>query len=170
METRFYTVNDDYIDYLYSFDSRVQKHHNDGYPKPYVGVIITLSSGHNYFVPLSSPKDKHKTMKESVTFMKVMDGTELLAVINIINMVPVPDSEFKLMEFEDYTIKHQDLLNKEYREVKRLFNRLLKNANNLYRLVTLYPEDNKVYRNLSCDFKLLEEKCDEFIRIKRQAN
>lgn len=42
-------------------------------------------NGFDYFAPLSSFKDKHKTMKESVDFLKVKD----YAVINLNNMFPV---------------------------------------------------------------------------------
>ncbi len=39
-----------------------------------------------YFAPLSSYKDKHKKMLETVDFIKIKD----YAVINLNNMIPVP--------------------------------------------------------------------------------
>ena len=51
-----------------------------------IGVILTVNSM-DYFAPLSSFKDKHSRMRESVDFIKVKRYT----VININNMFPVPD-------------------------------------------------------------------------------
>ncbi|MNV60516.1 hypothetical protein D3C71_1529820 [compost metagenome] len=169
MDVKFYTVTDAYIDYLHSFDKRVQKHKDDGYPKPYVGIIMSMG-GFNYFVPLSSPKSKHATMKENITFIKILDGQDLKAVINVNNMVPVPDSEYELLKFEDYKQEHQDLLNKEYNEVKRIATKIIRNATNLYRMVTVQPDENSGYVKLCCDFKMLEQKSQEYKQPQKQAN
>lgn len=40
-----------------------------------------------YFAPLSSFKPKHKWLSETVDFIKIGD----MAVININNMIPVPE-------------------------------------------------------------------------------
>lgn len=42
-----------------------------------------------YFTPLSSPKEKHKTMKTTIDFMKIDSGK--LGAINFNNMLPVTE-------------------------------------------------------------------------------
>ena len=57
--------------------------------RKYIGVLFSINNI-NYFVNLSSYKPyKHDKMNESVDFIKI--GT--YAVINLNNMIPVPNSE-----------------------------------------------------------------------------
>ena len=60
---KIYFVNDDYIDYLRKFDTKVA--YNKGRNRPYIGVVFTYKN-FLYFSPLSSPKPKHLIMKENM--------------------------------------------------------------------------------------------------------
>ena len=56
----FYTVNPDYLEYLNQTDSEV--YYNTSYRnsiKLFVGIIVGIES-YNYFIPISSAKEKHK--------------------------------------------------------------------------------------------------------------
>lgn len=61
-ELKLYNVNSSYVDQHY----RVEKHHGK-HNKPYLGIILKINNIH-YFIPLSSPKSKHKHMYESLTY------------------------------------------------------------------------------------------------------
>ena len=59
----FYTVNPDYLEYLNQIDSEV--YYNPSYRnsiKPFVGIIVGIEN-YNYFIPISSAKEKHKRWK-----------------------------------------------------------------------------------------------------------
>ena len=56
-----------------------------------------------YFIPLSSPKPKYKTIHNNRHIMKIDDGR--LGVINIGNIVPVPIKARMLFEDNNYKIK-----------------------------------------------------------------
>ena len=56
-------VDTNYIKYLKQFDSNVQDNSNQKKNKPYLGVLLE-KNGEKYFVPLSSPKEKHKKFLE----------------------------------------------------------------------------------------------------------
>ena len=59
----FYTVNPDYLEYLNQTDSEV--YYNTSYRnsiKLFVGIIVGIES-YNYFIPISSAKEKHKRWK-----------------------------------------------------------------------------------------------------------
>ena len=59
----FYTVNSDYLEYLNKVDSEV--YYNPSYRnsiKPFVGIIVGIEN-YNYFIPISSAKEKHKKWK-----------------------------------------------------------------------------------------------------------
>ena len=49
-----------------------------------------------YFVPLSSYKPKHEKMKNGLDFLKVGN----YAVINLNNMFPVPDGEYRYVDIQ----------------------------------------------------------------------
>ena len=82
----FYEVTDDYIEYLKLYDRKVtsSKIQDRNHSRKYIGILLTINE-HQYLAPLSSYKEKHNLMKESVDFLKVKD----YAVINLNNMIPV---------------------------------------------------------------------------------
>ena len=55
----FYTVSDEYVDYLLKIESHVMqnKPQERTYHRKYVGILTEIN-GFKYFVPMSSPKDK----------------------------------------------------------------------------------------------------------------
>ena len=84
---RFYHIKDDYIEYLKAFDSSVSDNKRE--TRPYVGVLINID-GVDYYAPLTSPKPKHLTMKNSIDFRKIDGGR--LGAINLNNMIHVASS------------------------------------------------------------------------------
>jgi protein AbiQ len=61
--------------------------------KLHVGILLTIGDFH-YYVPISSAKPKHQKMSNSLDFHKLQDESTgyLYAVLNINNMIPVPDN------------------------------------------------------------------------------
>lgn len=60
-EIRFYTVDYNYLKYLYSIDSEVQfsnEYNSSKHPKPFLGILIFINDI-KYSIPLSSAKPKH---------------------------------------------------------------------------------------------------------------
>ena len=73
MELRFCEINDKYIKYLNSIDSRVPLPKKDDqlHNRKYIGILFTINTI-NYFVNLSSYKpEKHDDMNESIDFLKI---------------------------------------------------------------------------------------------------
>ncbi|MCI6921558.1 MAG: type III toxin-antitoxin system ToxN/AbiQ family toxin [Lachnospiraceae bacterium] len=85
---RINEVRNEYIEYLSSYQKHISTQTDENFKRKYIGIVLEVS-GIKYFAPLSSFKDKHKKMKESVDFIKIKD----YAVINLNNMIPVPDSQ-----------------------------------------------------------------------------
>lgn len=84
---RLYTIHTEYIAYLHTIDTRVPLQHKKSVNRPYAGILLT-EDNFNYFIPLSSPKEKFKTMKNTRDFIKIDHGN--LGALNLNNMVPVP--------------------------------------------------------------------------------
>jgi len=88
-------INDAYISYLRKFDSIVLENKNE--KRPYVGIVCTVNNI-NYFVPLSSPKNKYLNMKNTKDFHKIGNGK--YGIINFNNMIPVNKNDLIKIDIE----------------------------------------------------------------------
>ena len=67
----FYEVDDSYVEYLSKFDFRVMytKIESRKFKRKYIGILFKINEK-LYIDPLSSYKEKHNKMKESIDFIK----------------------------------------------------------------------------------------------------
>lgn len=84
---RIYEIETRYIEYLGDCQEHIFLQNEGNNKRKYIGVVLEVDKN-KYFIPLSSFKNKHKNLKERVDFIKIKD----YAVININNMIPVPES------------------------------------------------------------------------------
>ncbi len=84
-----------YCDYLREFDYRVAYNKGVKELRPYIGVLFKVNSM-MYFAPLSSPKEKHKSMHNSIDLIKINNGE--YGVINLNNMLPVLDNNYEILD------------------------------------------------------------------------
>ena len=68
-------VNSDYCDYLRKFDNKVAYNKNEKELRPFIGILFQIDAC-KYFAPLSSPKEKHLRMKNTIDFLKIKNGRE----------------------------------------------------------------------------------------------
>ena len=158
---KFYEVNPKYIDYLLPYAPLLFHNKKPGQQNEikYIGVVLSIN-GFDYFAPLSSFKEKHKSMKESIDFIKVKN----YCVININNMFPVPNSECTYVDINlQRNLKYKSLLLAEYRVIKSIQDKIRKNANTLYFLKK--RDGNSTPLSKRCnDFERLEIVCTEYIK------
>lgn len=155
---KFYYIKDDYILFLKSFDSKVAE--NKHQTRPYVGVVLEIESI-KYYAPFSSPKNKHKKMKNSIDFRKINKG--IYGAINFNNMIPVITDaliEIDIASIQD--VKYRRLLQNQYNSIKADEIGILKTACNLRNILLLedavLSEHEKKVKLRCCNIKLLEEK------------
>ena len=97
-------------------------------------------------------------MDEGVDFIKIKD----YAVLNINNMIPVPDGEYKLVDVNGTKDPHyRYLLQAESREINRQKNRIFKNAVIVYNH-KLRNGDSTPLAKRTNNFAILEKKCREW--------
>lgn len=160
-ELGLYNIRSSYVDRLHNLDYRVEKHHGN-HNKPYLGIILEINNIH-YFVPLSSPKPKHKHMYESLTFVKITNKSRLLSVLNINNMIPVPEGFYQKIDIDKISDqKYKDLLNMEVNDCRRKSQRIIKNTKLIHKFICYEPEKHKKISRFCCDFNKLEEYCRQF--------
>ena len=159
---KVYRVKDDYITYLRTKEERVLKNKNER--RPYVGVVLTINDL-NYYVPLSSPKKKHKTMKNAKDLHKIANGK--YGAINFNKIIPVPTECIISLRCEDEEDEeYRLLLQNQYNVIKNMDDVLVNKSKGIYKIFhtsdeDLTPADLKVKRRC-CDFDLLEEMCKEY--------
>lgn len=73
-------IDSDYCDYLRKFDKRVCFNAGVKDLRPFIGVLFIVK-GHEYYAPLSSPKTKHKHLKNTLDLAKIDNGR--LGVVNL---------------------------------------------------------------------------------------
>ena len=129
-----YTVNPDYLEFLYKTDSEV--YYTPSYrkaTKPFIGIVVLIDNI-DYFIPLTSAKPKHLKWKnvsdQHFIIYEVVDNEaikrgdlykpysetqsiHLLALLDFKKMIPVPKSCYKPINFNDINdYKYANLLKK----------------------------------------------------------
>ena len=161
---KFYTVTEEYMIYLKKYDEKVMDNRGIKNKRPYIGVLFEIDRK-KYLAPLSSPKPKHLTMKNSLDFVKINQGK--FGVINLNNMFPVIEEVIieKNINLEEDN-KYKELLVNQLDWCNKMENRdnIYRKAEKLYKEILNKKEQSRFW-NRCCDFSLLEEKAIEFISL-----
>lgn len=168
---KLYIVSDDYIEFLRKFDSKVML--NKEAERKYLGTVLSINE-FNYFVPLSSPKDKDyiinngikEIRKDTITILRIIlenanNKPELKGTLRFSNMIPVPDKELTYYDVNNESnVNYKILVIKELLFINQNTEKIIKNAKVLYN----QKVKNYSFRHLqfTLDFKLLEEKSLEY--------
>lgn len=157
------TINSKYCDFLRKYDYRVTYNAKEKEARPFVGILFEIGE-YKYFAPLSSPKPKHLKMKNNIDFYKIDSGN--LGAVNFNNMIPVPDTEYKVINVNKksstyFDEVYQNLLRNQLRWLNRNGKGLREKAKVLYNKRINNKLSDSV-KNRCCNYKLLEEKTREY--------
>lgn len=127
---RFYEIDSTYIAYLAQYDQHL--FHNvkisQNFTRKYIGILFEINY-FKYFAPLSSFKEKHKRLTETVDFIKIGD----MAVLNLNNIFPVPDGIYSLKDPSlEVNQQYKTFLNNEIRIIKQKTEQIINNAMAVY--------------------------------------
>lgn len=156
---QFYHINEHYISYLHSIDTRVQ--YNKGQRRPYVGIVLSIN-GIDYYVPLESPKPNHVNIKGGGPVMKLDDGR--LGLMGFNNMIPVIPS--CLIKFDIQSIENENykmLLLNQLNYCNKNRDLILQRAESTYRKAL--SRKIPLYQKVCCNFEKLERKARNMIQI-----
>ena len=163
----FYTIDDNYINYLNQFDKHIA--YNKSQKRPYIGILIIVEN-HNYFAPLFSPKQKHQSYKDNLTFFKILSikTKNNLGIIRFSDMIPVPQEYVHILNMKELSYGYKRLISEQYSYINIPDNRqkIFSKSEKLYNIVTSESKSKmaKFYKDLCCNFKMLEQKCNEYIK------
>lgn len=156
---KLYEVDAAYVNYLSGYAAHLfhNKQPGQANARKYIGVVLSVN-GTDYFAPLSSFKDKHSRMQESVDFLKI----KRYAVININNMFPVPKGLATYVNIsQEKNDKYRSLLLAEYRAIKPMEEKIRKNAQVVYKHRMEHGDTTSLGRRCN-DFLLLEAACNKY--------
>ena len=96
---KLYKVDIKYIRNLHNVDDKVlsvsPQAGKDN--RIFIGIVV-ICGIRKYCIPLSSPKPKHKNMKNSMDFSKIEVEGQLLGVLNFNLMIPVEEEQLQLVD------------------------------------------------------------------------
>lgn len=163
---KWYVVDREYVNYLRKYDDKVENIDYSEKMKPYIGILLQINE-FNYYVPISSVKEKHYKIKEGIDFIKIKLDDSIIGVLNINNMIPIFNNNVEILRYKDidqYRKFKSDrekqnyiaLLSLELDLINEKAGKIKKNALKLYNEKINNPQSNVSKR--CCNFKLLEEK------------
>ena len=161
----FYIIDDEYIEYLGKFDNHIA--YNKNQARPYIGIVIKVEE-YYYFAPVFSPKQKHKTYKDNLSFFRIVSlkNNNDLGIIRFTDMIPVPEDRVYLLNVENKSYGYKRLLSEQYSYINKPKNKkiILDKAEKIYMIINKNTKSKTTmfYKKLSCNFKLLEEKCNKY--------
>ncbi len=172
---QLYSVSDEYISYLKNKFPRVYSNKENAriHTRKYLGAVIELGL-HKYYIPLSSPKEKHdyfvvdgkRTIrKDSLIVMRIVSGTgenkELKGTLQLGTMIPVPDDAIELYDVEgEQDQAYKDLVIEEIIYIRKREKAIMRKASVLYSKRKAGEKDRVVQNCLN--FMELEEACDKW--------
>jgi protein AbiQ len=100
MQTDFklYKVDMKYIRNLHRIDDKVLSvsPQTGKENRVFIGIVMVCGE-HKYCIPLSSPKAKHHSMRNSMDFSKIEVDGNLLGVLNFNLMIPIEEQQLQLV-------------------------------------------------------------------------
>lgn len=158
----FYIIKDEYIEYISQYDNHIA--YNKGNKRPYIGIVLFIEQ-YLYFAPMFSPKPQHSKYKDNLSFFRMFgdkEKTDYLGLIRFADMIPVPTSEILQLNPKNNKSDYNMLLIKQYNYINKNENRdiIRKRAKELHEIVIngKKSKTTNFYRNLCCNFKILQEK------------
>ena len=182
----FYEIDTNYLKFLYENEKEV--YYSESYSnklKPYIGIVVCIKK-YNYFIPLTSAKEKHKSLQNisdsHMLIYEILNNSKIssndifikhtetsskhiLSVLDFRKMIPVPDGCYKRVSIKDIEDeKYKSLLTKEYNFLKTKQDKILKISKKLYdKQITT----GKIART-HCDFKKLQDCMQNYIKTKQE--
>jgi len=173
LEKRLYLYNvvPEYCDYLRRYDRKVPYNAGNKEKRPFIGIVLKINN-HNYYAPLTSPKEKHRKMKNSPDFHKINGG--IWGAINFNNMIPIQQDNLTLAEMDikkndtDEMIAYKNLMKNQWLWCNENIDVITKKAEKLHALVCDKEKRENPVIQRCCNYSLLEEKCLEYSQKKKK--
>ena len=163
-------IDEDYLNYLRSYETRIPlTDYGTDHVKPFFGALFEIDNL-VYVTQISSAKERHKKLKNTIDFHKYYMNNKLIGVVNLNYMFPVPNNLLhnliysqieKYRSFNDNFEKNKyiNFLKKQLVEIQKLG--LEKDAQKVYQIKDNIPSHPVARR--SFDFHNLEKLAKAYV-------
>lgn len=164
MKLKFYEVDSEYIKFLKeNGDDKIPNIDYEKHKKFFCGVVLTINN-FNYFAPVSSFNRKQHTVFLIMDRDKNTKEMVPISSLRFSFMFPCPIEYLNQKDFSKEDEKYKNLLIKELHYCNINREKIKKKAMEIYKL----GMNNETRKRFNiCDFKKLEEKCLEYISLKK---
>lgn len=168
---KFYIVPKSYIDYLQNCETKARgfsrvpnlDYGNERKQKFVCGVVLNINNI-NYFAPITS----YKIQKADNFLILNSNRNKVLSSLRFNYMFPVPKEILNIYSFDTISdTKYRTLVQQEYKYCVKNQEHIRELAYRTYKRVLLGKDKGLVHN--SCDFLLLEKKCQEYIQVHIQT-
>ena len=149
---KFYDIDENYIDYLKTFDHQVPNIRYSKFNKFFCGIVLQVGQ-YNYFAPVTS------LTKQQRTNFLIYDKGRAISSIRFSFMIPAFSEVLTLKDFSEQPQTYKDLLNAEIKYCNQKVDKIYKKAEEVYKIGT---NSSHPLSYTCCNFKLLEEKSIEY--------
>lgn len=156
-ELSMYKIDNDYIEYLRVFDRRMSMKGK----RKFYGILVQ-SNNIDYYIPFTSKIDKKTNSKLTVN---IRYSGKIIAKLLLNNMIPVQEKYTMLVDVKNH--KQRTYFENELRYLRnsKVIEELIKKINNIFSILSdKNNSDYEFFHKLCCNFKLLEKKCNEYIK------
>lgn len=153
----FYDIDENYINFLKTFDKQVPNVTYDSNNKFVCGVVLNVNNI-DYYAPIS-----HMTNRQRTNF-QIFEHGRPIATIRFSFMIPAFDAVLRRKDFsaiKKFDADYANLLIAEYRYCNANIQSIQNKALSVYRIGC---DKNHVLNHVCCDFKKLEEHYLEYIK------
>lgn len=153
-----YDVSDEYRKYLSKYDSKVSKKEN----RKFYGILVS-NENMDYYIPFTSKINKNTSTKLTINIKDT--NKKIIAKLLLNNIIPVNMKDAHIVDINNSKHKTYYINEIRYLHNKKVREELIRKLNYMFDVL----EDNNHYdfnffKEVCCNFKLLEEKCLEYTK------
>ena len=152
---KMYDISNEYKKYLSKFDAKVSLKDN----RKFYGILIN-KNGIDYYIPLTSKIHKKTNSKLTIN---IKNENKTIAKLLLNNMIPVNIKDAHVANINNLKYKTYYMSEIRYLRSKNIQKEIIKKVNNIFEVLeNMKHSDYLFFKELCCNFKLLEQKCIEY--------
>jgi protein AbiQ len=125
---KFYDIDENYLNYLKTFDRQVPNIRYNKFNKFFCGIVIQVGQ-HDYFAPVTP------LTKQQRTNFLIYDKGRAISSIRFSFMIPAFSEIIKLKDFSAQPQTYQDLLNVEIKYCNQKADEIFSKAEQVYKCI-----------------------------------
>ena len=152
---KMYDISNEYKKYLIKFDNKVSLKEN----RKFYGILVKKDKN-DYYIPITSKINKKTNAKLTVNIKK---NGRTIAKLLLNNMIPVSSKDAYLADINNLKYKDYYINEIRYLRLENVKKEIINKINNIFKVLENKKHyDYLFFKEICCNFKLLEEKCREY--------